>query len=127
MIITIKNYKTGANQGLQSIQDEAGRDISQRSWTAHQCHKEPHQRLRMGPTSVSVGNDKRDTPNVGRTNQIKHKLDDHMMPWRHMNIQFTLNPARPKAPMRKCSENKHVKNFDRITNSIPMKTEYRWS
>ena len=33
-----------------------------------------------GPTSASVTNDKRDTPNVGRTDQIKRKLDDHTMP-----------------------------------------------
>ena len=32
-----------------------------------------------GPTSASVRNDKRDTPNVGRTDQIKRKLDDHTM------------------------------------------------
>ena len=30
-----------------------------------------HQRRRVGPTSASVINDKRDTPNVGHTNQIK--------------------------------------------------------
>ena len=44
-----------------------------------------------------------------------------------VNIQFTLNPAPGEAAIRKCSENKYLKNFDRITNSISIKTEYRGS
>ena len=35
-----------------------------------------------GPTSASVRNNKRDTPNVRRTNRIKYKLDNHTMPRR---------------------------------------------
>ena len=79
----IKNAKTEANLGLQDIEDGAPRDTRQRFSTVHLCHKELHQRHRVGPRSVSVRNNKRDTPNVhsrGRTNQIKCKLDDHATP-----------------------------------------------
>ena len=57
----------------------------------------------MGPRSASLRNKKRDTRNVhsrGRTNRIKRKLDDHRTPWRHMNIQLTLNPARSETAIK---------------------------
>ena len=69
-----KNDKTEVNQGLQNIQDEVPRDISQRFSTVNKYQKELHQRHRVDTRSTSVRNNKRDTPNVhstGHTNQIK--------------------------------------------------------
>ena len=113
-MFAIKNDKREANQGLQNIQGRASRDISQRFSTIHLCHKELHQRRRVGPRSASVKIKNIDTPNVhsrGRTNQTKCELDDHTMPWRYMNIQFTVNPVCPEAAIRKCSENKYFKKL----------------